>query len=74
MLKRLNIALGLNPSHFTFHSFRRSEATLAFNSHILIQSIKRHGTWTSDIVFHYIQADQSSGEQLACALADAIDP
>ena len=64
------MALGLNPSHFTFHSFRRSGATLAFNFHVPIQ---RHGTWTSDCVYRYIQADQSSGEQLACALANAID-
>ena len=70
-LKKLNMALGLNPSHFTFHSFCRSGATLAFNSHVPIQSIKRHGTWTS--VYRYIKADQSSGEQLACALANAID-
>ena len=31
-LKRLNMALGLNPSHFTFYSFHRSGVTLAFNS------------------------------------------
>ena len=71
-LKRINMALGC-PSHFTFYSFRRSVATLAFNSHVPIQSIKRHGTWTSDCVYRYIQADQSSGEQLACALVNAID-
>ena len=72
-LKRINVALGLNPSFFTFHSFRRSAATLAFNSHVPIQSIKRHSTWTSDCVWRYIQADQSSGEQLACALANVIN-
>ena len=72
-LKHINLALGLNPSYFTFHSFRRSAATLAFNSHVPIQSIKRHGTWTSDCVWCYIQADQSSGEQLACALANVIN-
>ena len=72
-LKKINMALGLNPSHFSFHNFHRSGATLAFNSHVPIQSIKRHGTWTSDCVYRYIQADQSSGEQLACALANAID-
>ena len=72
-LKRLNLGLGLNPSHFTFHSLRRSGATMAFNCHVPIQTIKRHGTWTSDCVYRYIQADQSSGEQLASALANVID-
>ena len=73
VLKSINVQLGLNPSHFTFHSFRRSGATFAFNAHVPIQSIKRHGTWTSDCIYRYIQADQSTGEQLATSLADAIN-
>ena len=73
VLKSINLKLGLNPSHFTFHSFRRSGATFAFNVHIPIQNIKRYGTWTLDCMYRYIQADQSSGEQLASVLADAIN-
>ena len=49
-LKSINQALGLNPSFHTFHDFRRSGATFAYNSHIPIQEIKRHGTWLSDCV------------------------
>ena len=73
VLRTININLGLNPSHFTFHSFRRSGATFAFNSHVPIRSIQGHGTWTSDCVWRYIQADQSSGEHLASALAESIN-
>ena len=73
MLKQINLHLGLHPSHFMFHSLRRSAATFAFNAHVPIQSIQRHGTWTSDYVWRYIQADQSTGEQLAIALADVIN-
>ena len=40
-----NIKLGYPSNHFTFHNFRRSVATLAYNSHMLIQSIKRHDSW-----------------------------
>ena len=72
-LKSINVQLGLNPSHFTFHSFRRSGATFAFNAHVPIQNIKRHGTWTSDCIWRYIQADLSSGEHLTSSLADAIN-
>ena len=43
-LKVINVSLGLNPHFFTFHSFRRSGATFAYNSHVPIQQIKRHGT------------------------------
>ena len=73
VLKYINVHLGLNPSHFTFHSFRRSGATFAFNAYVPIQNIKRHRTWTSDCIWRYVQADQSSGEQLATSLADAIN-
>ena len=30
-------------SHITFHSFRRSGATLAFNNNVPMQAIKQHG-------------------------------
>ena len=71
-LKSMNMTLGLNPHFYTFHSFRRSGATFAYNAHIPVQQIKRHGTWTSECVWRYIQADHSSGESLALSLANAI--
>ena len=67
------IHLGLRPNFFTFHDFRRSGATFAYQSHIPIQEIKRHGTWSSDCVWGYIQSDLSSGESLADALAQSIN-
>ena len=45
--------LGLAASGFTFHSFRRSGATFAFNNNVALQNIQRHGTWTSDCVWRY---------------------
>ena len=72
-LKSINMTLGLNPHFYTFHSFRRSGATFAYNAHIPVQQIKRHGTWTSECVWWYIQADHSSGENLALSLAKAIN-
>ena len=49
--------LGLEESNFTFHSFRRSGATLAFNQNVSLQNIKAQGTWTSDAVWAYISQD-----------------
>ena len=72
-LKMINIHLGLRPNFFTFHDFRRSGATFAYQSHIPMQEIKRHGTWSSDCVWGYIQSDHSSGESLADAFANALD-
>ena len=64
-LSSLNVSLGLNPHHFTFHSLSHSGATFAFNAHVPIQDIKRHGTWLSECVWTYIQSDHTSGEKLA---------
>ena len=36
-LKSINMALGLNPHFFTYHSFCRSGATFAYNAHVSIQ-------------------------------------
>ena len=72
-LKRINIALNLPANYFTFHDLRRSGATLAYNAHVPIQDIKRHGTWSSDCVWTYIQSDHASGETLANALALSIN-
>ena len=46
ILKTLNVKLGLHPLFFTFHDFRKSGATFAYNCHVPIQDIKRHGTWS----------------------------
>ena len=72
-LKISNSHLGLRPNFFTFHDFRWSGATFAYQSNIPIQEIKRHGTWSSDCVWGYIQSDHSSGEALVDALANILD-
>ena len=46
--------LELDPSAHTFHCFRRSGASLSFNSNVSLQAIKHHGTWSSDAVWSYI--------------------
>ena len=56
-LNKILTLTNLNSHHFSFHTFRRSGATLAFNNNVDLQAIKRHGTWTSDAVNAYIVAD-----------------
>ena len=72
-LTQMNTKLGYPPHHFTFHTFRRSEAPLAFNSHVPIQQIKSHGAWTSECVWRYIQQDQVLGENIPSTLATVIN-
>jgi integrase len=55
-LKRLLLTLNLSP-HLSFHSFRRSGASLAFASGVPFAAIQAHGTWASDSLWAYIDAD-----------------
>ena len=73
VLSRLNVKMGFSPNHFTFHTFRRSGATLAYNAHVPIQKIKHHGSWTSDCVWRYIQQDSNYSQDIAASFASVIN-
>jgi integrase len=55
-LKKLVTALNFHSS-ITFHSFHRSGASLAFASGVPFDAIQAHGTWASDALWCYIDAD-----------------
>ena len=60
--------LQLDTKSFSFHTFRRSGATLAFNNNVSIQNIQRHGTWSSATVHRTIISDPAK----ASAVADSF--
>ena len=49
----------------SFHTFRRSGATLAYNLNVDIQKIQRHDTWSSDAVNTYIVNDPQMASGVA---------
>ena len=53
-LARVSTFLNLPPGFITFHCFRRSGATFAFNHNVQIQNIQHHGGWKSDSVRLYL--------------------
>ena len=59
-LATINQAMHLPKNYFTFHAFRRSGATLAYESQVPVSAIKEHGTWTSECVWRYIQSERGS--------------
>ena len=63
VLKKLN----LQSSNLTFHAFRRSGATFAFNSNVGLQHIQIHGTWTSECIWRYITLDHNASDQVPLA-------
>ena len=73
VLSKLKVKMGFSPSHFTFHTFLRSGASFAYNSHMPLGSIKHHGSWTSDCVWAYIQANQNSSRDIAASFARIIN-
>ena len=71
-LAKINLKLGLSRSHYTFHSFRRSGATLAYNSQVPVHQIKDHGSWSSDCVWSYINKHHTNGEHIASTFAKLL--
>ena len=64
-LAKLLKALNLTPWGYTFHSLRRSGATLAFNLNVPMQDIQSHGTWTSEAVWAYVTQDHNAADTVA---------
>ena len=64
-LSKLSKMLGWQNKNITFHSFRRSGATQAFNSNIPMQHIQSQGTWTSEAVWSYITQDHIASDLVA---------
>ena len=60
-LKNVLMLLQMPPDFITFHTFRRSGASLAFNHNVPLQDIQRHGTWTSDCVWRYVTDSTDGG-------------
>ena len=65
--------LGLDAKQYSFHTFRRSGATLAYNLDIPMDEIKRHGTWRSDAVQSYIISDPHRASGVAQSLRKFFD-
>ena len=73
VLSRLNVKMGLDAHHFTFHAFRRSGATCAYNAHVPLQSIKSHGSWASECVWTYIQQNEARSSEIASSFSKLIN-
>ena len=71
-LSKLNTVLGFHPHHFSFHTFRRSGASCAYNAHVPVQNIKTHGSWASDCVWTYIQQDHKRSVEIAQSFKNII--
>ena len=65
--KRLALVLkvlGLPTQSLTYHSLRRSGASIAFNNNVSFESIKNQGAWSSDAVWSYLFASSQRVEEV----------
>ena len=72
-LKTIVSQMDLDNTAFSFHTFRRSGATLANNLDIPIEHIKIHGTWQSDSVYTYIIDDPQRASAIAASFTRFFD-
>ena len=66
-LKRVLALLGLQNDMHTFHTFRRSGASWAYDHGVPMEAIKSQGTWVSDTVWGYILAHSHASSALLSA-------
>ena len=66
------VSLGLNPRHFTFHAFRHSGASLAFNHDVKLDHIKQHGHWRSESVWTYLNSTPKAAATIPLTFQDII--
>ena len=64
-LKNILSLLNVHDRNLTFHSFRRSGATFAFNHNVSIQNIQQHGTWTSECIWRYTTDSVQASTQVS---------
>ena len=71
-LKRLISTIGLDPQHFSPHSFRRGGATFAYQSGIPEHLIKLHGDWRSDAFRAYLTLPLATRSRVADIMAAGL--
>ena len=65
-------SLGLDPTLYSLHSFRRGSTTTAYRAGVDALDIKRHGTWASECFWQYITAPIAAQSSMAAALAKSV--
>ena len=72
-LRHLLKAIGLDGSHFSGHSFRRSGTTWAFRAGVRTEAIKAQGDWKSSAYLNYIQMTDNQKSMISRQMADALN-
>ena len=71
-LKKIVKGLGLNPTNFSTHSFRRGGTSFAFQAGVPRDLIKVMGDWKSEAFLRYLSMPLEHRAQMAVRVAHAI--
>jgi len=71
-IKSLISSIGLSPSDFSPHSFRRGGTTFAFQAGVPERLIQRHGDWRSDACRRYLSLPLSQRTVVADLMAAGL--
>ena len=71
-IKSLISRIGLHPTDFSPHSFRRGGATFAFQAGVPERLIQRHGDWRSDAYRRYLALPLSQRTMVADLMAAGL--
>ena len=72
-LKKISQLLNIQP-YLTFHVFRRSGTTCAFQAGVPLQDLMAHGTWSSNAVWRYIKSVPSASSPVSRAFQASLLP
>ena len=64
-LSRLLSSIGLNPSYYGFHAFRRSAVSWAADNDVPLQNLKAHGGWSSSAINVYLKHTPKAASTVA---------
>ena len=71
-LANISKILNIPPGYITFHCFRRSGATFAFNHNVALQNIQHHGAWKSQAVWLYLTQSHQGTARVAAAFSKHV--
>ena len=74
ILKRLTSRIGLDPTGYSPHSFRRAGATFAFQPGVPDHLIKLHGDWRSNAYQAYLTLPLATWSRIADIIATSLSP
>ena len=72
VLASLVKSMGLHPTDFGFHTFRRSGASLAFNNKVPLENIQAHGNWKSNAIRAYLSNTPQAASVVSRAFQKSI--